>query len=304
MQVVVSIIIPTKNRDVQLIRAVESCINQSFKDFEVIVVDDNSDPSLKASKILSEYRYSNIHIIELNNSVGGGEARNIGVESSKGIYVTFLDSDDAFLENALETHLSIHRKPSLNDNTITYAKAIRYRCKGMEFKEKLGIEPRYGKLPGQSVPNYLFSGNGKMFTPTLFLKKSFFNQIRFNSKLRRHQDYGFVIDAERRKANFIFIDKPVFFWISDEDDEGAVAKSININTCVYFVEQYSSFISQGDLKLYYKNILSTVAILSRDVGKFYSEVRNSGVVIYPFLCASLWLFSAFIKMFKTKYIKI
>lgn len=303
MQVVVSIIIPTKNRHVQLIRAVESCIKQSFKEFEVIIVDDNSDPSLKASKILSEYTHSNIHIIELNSSVGGGEARNIGVASSKGIYVTFLDSDDAFLENALETHLSIHSKPSINENTITYAKGLRYRCKGLEFKEKLGIEPKYGKLHGQSVSNYLFSGNGKMFTPTLFLRKTFFNEIRFNSKLRRHLDYGFVIDAERRKANFIFIDKPVFFWISDEDDEGAVAKSININTCIYFLEQYSSFINTRDLKLYYKNILSTVAILSRDVGNYYSEVRNSGVVIFPFLSSSLWLFSAFIKMFKAKYIK-
>lgn len=300
MAVTVSIIIPTKNRANQLVRAVKSCIKQTFTDIEVIVVDDNSDSSLKASTILSGLVSDNIRVIDLSESVGGAEARNIGVNYSIGEYVTFLDSDDALIEDAIEKQLKAHYDNGKHENLITYGKAIRYRCKGFDFVAELGIEPCKGMMENQTVANYLFSGKGRMFTPTLFMRRSFFGKIKFNKNLKRHQDYGFVIDAEKKNAKFFFINAPIFYWISDFDDEGTIAKSINIKTCSSFIDYYSSSLSDKEVELYMKNILSTVAILSRDIKGYFSEI-NKRVKRYPVLKGGVWLLVSFIKMFKRKF---
>lgn len=300
----VSIIIPTKNRSSQLRRAVLSCLNQSHKDIEIIVVDDSSDEELKPSLILQDINDKKIKIIELDVSVGGGEARNIGVDESNGHYITFLDSDDAYFQDCIEQHIKFHENEIENEKLITYGKGLRSKFKGMKFIRSLSLEPSSGKAESQNVATYLFSGKGRMFTPTLFLKKTFFNNVRFNKLLKRHQDYGFVLEAEKSGARFKFVDKPLFYWISDEQDEGAHAKSINIQTCMFFLEQYDSYLSKKEVELYLKNILAPVALRARDVNGFYNLfINKEPSIIKAFLKSTLYLSESFAKLFFVKYFK-
>lgn len=99
----VSVIIPVYNVEKYLHECLDSVVNQTLKDIEIILIDDGStDDSLK---ICEEYKneYSNIVLFKQKNS-GSGKARNLGIESAKGEFVIFLDSDDYYPENdILET---------------------------------------------------------------------------------------------------------------------------------------------------------------------------------------------------------
>ena len=98
----VSIVIPTYNRMETLPRALDSVINQTFLDWELIVVDDGSTDDT-AETILNDYPAVRIHRQE--NS-GVSSARNVGVGLAKGVWIAFLDSDDAWLPEKLERQLS------------------------------------------------------------------------------------------------------------------------------------------------------------------------------------------------------
>ncbi|MCI0616687.1 glycosyltransferase, partial [bacterium] len=89
-----SVVIPTYNRGHVLTRAIQSVLNQTFSDFELIIVDDGStDKSLELVEQINDPR---IFYIRQENQ-GVSAARNAGVKVSKGKYITFLDSDDEAL---------------------------------------------------------------------------------------------------------------------------------------------------------------------------------------------------------------
>ncbi|HIK17371.1 MAG TPA: glycosyltransferase family 2 protein [Leptolyngbyaceae cyanobacterium M33_DOE_097] len=95
-----SIIIPTHNRPHLLPLAVQSALNQTFQDLEVVVVDDAS------RKPVSLPEDSRVRVIRLEQGVGGAGARNVGTTAARGRWVTYLDDDDRLLPNMAELSLS------------------------------------------------------------------------------------------------------------------------------------------------------------------------------------------------------
>ena len=88
----VSVIIPLYNEEKYILECINSVINQTYKNLEIIIVDDKStDNSLK---ILEQIKDDRIKTIKLDKNSGVAHARNKGVEVSTGDYICFLDSDD------------------------------------------------------------------------------------------------------------------------------------------------------------------------------------------------------------------
>ncbi|MBF2000008.1 MAG: glycosyltransferase family 2 protein [Synechococcales cyanobacterium C42_A2020_086] len=102
-----SIIIPTHNRPQLLPLAVQSALNQTFDDFEVIVVDD---ASTDFAPLPNDRR---LRVIHLATSRGGAGARNVGTEAARGRWVTYLDDDDRLLPHMVATSLD-----ALNQATL------------------------------------------------------------------------------------------------------------------------------------------------------------------------------------------
>ncbi len=97
-----SIIIPTHNRKELLKRALESVINQTFKDWEAYVICDNCKDGTEeflGSFLASDPKFT---VITVEKSVGGAEARNIGIGYSNGEYIAFLDDDDEWMPDKLQ----------------------------------------------------------------------------------------------------------------------------------------------------------------------------------------------------------
>lgn len=101
----ITVITPTYNRDEYLSTAVDSVLNQSYTDWELLVIDDNKPEteSRKATaEVMSKYTDPRIHYIQNEKNIGGAAARNVGIFQAKGDYIAFLDDDDMYLPDRLE----------------------------------------------------------------------------------------------------------------------------------------------------------------------------------------------------------
>ena len=97
--ILLSIIIPTYNRPHFLPRAVESALQQTLEEVEVIVVDDGSDEPVTLQE------HSQLKVIRLSQNSGNAVARNVGLKAAKGQYVTYLDDDDQLLANMAQVSI-------------------------------------------------------------------------------------------------------------------------------------------------------------------------------------------------------
>jgi glycosyltransferase involved in cell wall biosynthesis len=99
----VSIIIPFFNREDLTLQAIESVLNQTFQDFEIILVDDGSTEPMEKIKSINNSKISLLH----QSNKGPAAARNLGMRSAKGTYIAFLDSDDNFLPEKLAKQVHV-----------------------------------------------------------------------------------------------------------------------------------------------------------------------------------------------------
>ena len=90
----VSVIVPTYNRGWCVERAIKSILSQTYKNFELIVVDNASTDDTVAK--IDSFKDTRIRIVEINNDGIVAKSRNRGIRCSKGKYIAFLDSDDVW----------------------------------------------------------------------------------------------------------------------------------------------------------------------------------------------------------------
>jgi glycosyltransferase involved in cell wall biosynthesis len=101
----VSVIIPTHNRKKMLLKALDSVLNQTYKNLEILIIDDFSIDS--TNLLMKSIDDNRIKYIQLLSNVGGAEARNIGIRAAKGEYISFLDDDDEWFENKIKEQVSV-----------------------------------------------------------------------------------------------------------------------------------------------------------------------------------------------------
>ena len=107
-EILVSVIIATYKRDKSLVSALQSLTTQTYKNFEVVVVDDSADINwnIKVKEILDNFtNLLSINYVINKDNMGSASSRNIGIENSKGKYITFLDDDDQYLPQKIEMQL-------------------------------------------------------------------------------------------------------------------------------------------------------------------------------------------------------
>jgi glycosyltransferase involved in cell wall biosynthesis len=95
-----SIIIPLYNKELFIEETLSSVLNQSFTDFEVIIINDGSTDN--SYNIIQTFKDDRIQILNQENR-GLSASRNIGIKTAKGKFIAFLDADDLWMEDFLET---------------------------------------------------------------------------------------------------------------------------------------------------------------------------------------------------------
>lgn len=108
----ISVIVPVYNVEKYLPRCIDSIIDQTFKNFELLLIDDGSKD--KSGEICDEYAKRDNRIKVFHKENGGvSSARNVGLDSAKGEWIIFCDSDDEFYCNAFKSYNDIIQKMML-----------------------------------------------------------------------------------------------------------------------------------------------------------------------------------------------
>lgn len=192
----ISVIIPAFNSEQFIVQAIESVFFQTYQNFELIVVDDGSRDNTR--NILENYKDTkNISLISQKNQ-GAAAARNAGIKSSRGDYISFLDSDDVWLPRKLEVQKKcIESKPKIG---VVYSDWSTFDENGI-IEENFPLSRKLPR-PSGDIFNELI-GSCLLSTITVMIKKEVFNDVGyFDEHLVRGEDYDLWL---RIAAKHLFV---------------------------------------------------------------------------------------------------
>jgi len=173
----VSVIIPTYNRAHLVSRAVRSVLDQTYQDFELVVVDDASTDNTE--KVVKGFNDDRIRYFHHSENRGGSAARNTGIEAAKGEFIAFLDDDDEWLPPHLALTVETMERLSDDWGVVYTGYRVITRRKTARFCPK---------LKGQILKEILVEGSPAAL-PTFLIRRSCFDQVGlFDERFPRHQD--------------------------------------------------------------------------------------------------------------------
>ena len=235
----VSVIIPTYKSGETLIRAVDSVLNQSYQNFQVIVVDDNNPDSeyrLRTEKLMEKYsNEERVIYLKHKENKNGSAARNTAFAYSSGDYIAFLDDDDFFLPTKLA-----HQVNFLNQYN-EFGGCYCWRLdKGENVCGTYEGDFSYELLALEFTP----------YTSAIMIRRECYEALHgFDESFRRHQDFEFLLRFfEKYKMGYVpFIDLVLSTNGVNNTPKGASFVKVK----EHFFENFSETINRvtsGDLK--------------------------------------------------------
>lgn len=184
----IAVVLPVHDRADVLGRAIRSVLDQSLREFELLVVDDGStDGSVAVAK---SFRDDRIKLIELGENRGGNAARNVGVRATKAALIAFLDSDDVYLPDKLDTVVrEFKRRPKLELLVDSFVKIQPSGARVIRRNPVIGDR--------ESFRRALFTRQLWKATPSISVRRSTMMRVTFDEGLRRLQDFDFLIRASQ-----------------------------------------------------------------------------------------------------------
>jgi glycosyltransferase involved in cell wall biosynthesis len=198
----VSVVIPTYNRAGLLGRSIQSVLNQSYTDFEIIVVDDGS--SDETPNVVAEFDDQRITYVPLSKNIGAGGARNVGIRMSRGRFLAFQDSDDEWLPEKLARQMSMFERGA-SDLGVVYSDKT-WILKNGTAK----YHPAPKSLSGQLInPEIRFYRPYQLGIQATLIKRECFETAGyFNEALPAFEDLELFIRLSRKFA-FRHIPEPL-----------------------------------------------------------------------------------------------
>lgn len=195
----ISVIIPTRNRCVFLRRAIKSVLDQTFRDFEIIVVNDGSTDD--TSEFLSSLKEPSLRSIELSTNSGGASARNKGIENSPSPFIAFLDDDDEWEPSKLQEQMEILER---NNVDLVHTGINCYRFDG-RFSKYVFMKPRFDdRFKSMMNDNYLGG------TSSILVRKSSLEKAGlFDPELPALQDWDLYVRLMKTGCTVHGINKPL-----------------------------------------------------------------------------------------------
>lgn len=252
----VSIVIPCYN-PIYLHRALKSVCKQSYPFWEALCIDDGSEMEfLSMIKAMNDSRIT-YHCLKKHSNAN--VARNYGIEQSKGEYIAMLDSDDEWLETHLESSLYMLRESKADG---IYGSLIlrnnKYDSTFVTRKIK----------DNETTVDFLLSTGYGAQTSTLVMSILSAKDIKWDEKLKRHQDYDFIVRYNRKYNLFPKIEPTVIVYWSN------ASKFIDFDSCIYFIESVKDEITDKIYMNYHRNML-LLAIKYQARGDIISYYRKA-----------------------------
>lgn len=200
----VSIILPVYNREKTIKKTIESVLRQTYKNFELIIVDDGSKDN--SCSICKMYQDSDDRIILIQKENGGpSNARNVAIEKATGDVLMFIDSDDEYKENTVEIMVNEYVKNNSKMVVCSYNNKLNLHS----FIE-LDLEQSIVLLQENSLFNILWN---KIYDLNIIKN----NNIKFNENIERGEDLRFNIEYTEYINKITYINQSLYIYLVQND---------------------------------------------------------------------------------------
>lgn len=280
----VSIIMPIYNRENKISQAIDSVLNQNYKNIELILVNDGSTDNTEEICLKYKKKDKRIIYLKIENS-GPGGARNKGIDISTGKYIMFIDSDDYYDVNMVEIMVScINNK---QQECVICNRIVKRKNK--EIKIEL-LEKEMKKENKSDFIEFLQENN--LFNSPcnkIYLKSIIeINNIRFDERFMSGEDYKFNLDYFNNISTAKTINKFLYNYVMNDDsiihnikynDFFLQVKLVDYNKKIYLENSYDTS------NIYYKYIKVVIGGVSYKIEsqKKYKLVREyiERIINYP-----------------------
>jgi glycosyltransferase involved in cell wall biosynthesis len=235
MRPLVSVIIPVFNRAEAVIEAVRSVANQSFTDWEIIVVDDCSSETLPQED-LDIAAGRKVRIIRHEKNQGAGAARNTGIHAAAGHYISFLDSDDEWAREKLNRQMAIVTTDPDPGSLFCVTQTLICR------NGRTRVRPERAVAPDEDWGEYLYVADGFAQTNSFLLSRELAQKILFAPNIK-HQDHLFFLRAGALGARYRLIMEPLNIWHNDSRSD-RISMSPNLERSRRFLAEATNLLTE------------------------------------------------------------
>ena len=228
----ISIIIPVYNVEEYIGVTLDSLLNQTLREIEIILIDDGSTDSSRC--IIESYakKYNNIKLICQKNS-GPSIARNRGIKEATGEFIVFVDSDDLLPENSLEIRYNTAIKENA-DIVIGGTYKFNSEKKWPMKTHFLGDEEKDIRIDSDIL--WTVGPCNKIF------KSSLIKEIRFPENIKYAEDQVFIIDAYIKAKKIYSINNVIYYYrVRETENNASLTQQRNINASNVIRQIYDSW---------------------------------------------------------------
>lgn len=279
-EVIFSVVVPTFERAEAIPKAIETVRSQSFRQCEVLIVDDNhpdGEAHRETEKVIQPYLSEFVRYIKLEKNSGACVARNVGVQHAKGRYIAFLDDDDEWHPEKLQAHYDAFEQDSELAMSI---------CNILEFFR--GRETRYAFEPGDDFFGYFLNLGSGVSCSAIAVRKSAFDSANgFDPLQPSFQDLDLMLRMSRTgKAQVI----PKFLTFYHLSDTGITYNPVKkLAGAQRILEKFEDSLSVPQYRVGRANLLSKCgdyAMLTED-SRFAMKQYWKSITLYDFSAKNL-----------------
>lgn len=286
----ISCIITTYKREPSVLsRAIKSIINQTYKDIEIIVINDAPEEKqlCKEIRIMLEKFNANIRYIEHDKNKGACAARNTGISVANGEYIAFLDDDDEWTENKLELQL---KKITEEDAAMVYCDHLYIDASGNEVYKKSFTEYLVGNNDFERLLCFNFIGS----TSFPLIKASVLKSVGgFNEELKSSQDHEVWLKiAQNHKI--AYVDKAlVKYYYSNE----AITRSVKNREqgYTYLLSEFAELYANNKKVLHCRYILLSITYFGMHCFKLGVSYWGKAIALSPLSPKNFSIFGRILK---------
>jgi glycosyltransferase involved in cell wall biosynthesis len=274
-QPLVSIVIPMYNRRKTIDYCLTSVLNQTYRNLEIILVDDYStDDTVRY--IRNTYTDKRIRIVQQKENGGAQKARNAGIKNAKGEWIAFLDSDDEWLSQKIEKQVEILEENNFNPYLVIHSDALVF-----DYEKNIKYIFGVGIFEGEKKCVYekLLRKSGPFFQAMLTSKKALEEIGYLDENVPSYQEWDTSIRLAKI-CDFIFMKEVTFIYHLHKGE--TISKDIkrDIEGYSYIMNKFKSemniYLTEADLK-YHFNVINQKKYQLFPFGKI---PENSRVILY------------------------
>ncbi len=261
----ISILIPCYNQGHFLNETLQSILNQTYTNWECIVIDDGSPDNTK--DIVANWKKKDNRFIYLEKANGGrSSARNLGLDTAKGEFIQFLDADDFLHHEKFEKSMKLFRK---ENSDIVITNFLRFR------KSTAKVRRAFCQLEEQQF-NFetILMGWDIQFSIPIhcgIFKHSLIESIRFNLKLNAYEDWFFWLEFYKNANKTSFINENLALYRMNPKGTTINFEHMQENLCNAYFLIYNT-LDENHKQKFFERIIKELAYSKREYKKFKDSI--------------------------------